>query len=66
MSELNTADQGIDEKTWGELEGIAARYPQKRSGLLPMLHLVQAEEGYVSPHGIELCAAILDLSLIHI
>jgi NADH-quinone oxidoreductase subunit E len=27
-----------------------------------MLHLVQAEEGYVSPHGIELCAELLDIS----
>ena len=48
MTELNTSS-GIDEKTWGELEEIAARYPQKRSGLLPMLHLVQAVEGRVTP-----------------
>ncbi len=52
----------IDEKTWGELEGIAARYPQKRSGLLPMLHLVQAVEGQVTPAGIEACADILGIS----
>ena len=32
----------------------ATRRP--RSALLPMLHLVQAEEGYVSPAGIEFCA----------
>jgi len=41
---------------------IIARYPRSRSALLPMLHLMQAEEGYVSPHGIELCAAILDIT----
>jgi NADH-quinone oxidoreductase subunit E len=41
---------------------IIARYPRKRSALLPLLHLVQAEEGYVSPHGIELCAELLDLT----
>ena len=28
---------------------IIARYPQPRSALLPMLHLVQSEDGYVSP-----------------
>ena len=28
---------------------IIARYPQARSALLPLLHLVQSEEGYVSP-----------------
>jgi len=41
---------------------IIARYPQQRSALLPMLHLVQAEEGYVSPAGIEFCADQLGLT----
>jgi NADH-quinone oxidoreductase subunit E len=41
---------------------IIGRYPKKRSALLPLLHLVQSEEGYVSPHGIEFCAAQLDLT----
>ena len=41
---------------------IIARYPRSRSALLPLLHLVQSEEGYVSPHGIELCAELLDIS----
>ena len=30
---------------------VIARYPQARSALLPLLHLVQSEEGYVSPDG---------------
>ncbi|QZY29484.1 NADH-quinone oxidoreductase subunit NuoE [Nocardioides coralli] len=54
--------QAIDEKTWAELEEIAARYPEKRSGLLPMLHLVQAAQGRVTPEGIEACADILGIS----
>jgi NADH-quinone oxidoreductase subunit E len=41
---------------------IMARYPQPRSALLPMLHLVQSEEGYVSPEGITLCAEELGLT----
>jgi NADH-quinone oxidoreductase subunit E len=41
---------------------VIARYPRSRSALLPLLHLVQAEEGFVSPHGIELCAELLDIS----
>ena len=41
---------------------IVARYPQKRSALLPLLHLVQSEEGYVSQRGIEYCAQVLDLT----
>lgn len=41
---------------------IIARYPQKRSALLPMLHLVQSIDGYVTGRGIDLCAELLDLS----
>jgi NADH-quinone oxidoreductase subunit E len=41
---------------------VISRYPRARSALLPLLHLVQSVEGYVSPHGIEFCAAQLDLT----
>ena len=41
---------------------IIARYPKSRSALLPLLHLVQAEEGYVSADGIEFCAQQLGLA----
>lgn len=41
---------------------VIARYPQKRSALLPLLHLVQSVDGFVSPRGIELCADLLDLT----
>ena len=43
-------------------DAIVARYPQARSALLPMLHLVQSEDGYVSPRGIAFCAAHLGLT----
>lgn len=52
----------LTDETRAELEAIAARYPVARSGLNPMLHLVQSEEGYVSPEGIELCAEVLGLT----
>jgi NADH-quinone oxidoreductase subunit E len=41
---------------------IIARYPQSRSALLPLLHLVQAEEGHVSVDGIAFCARQLGLT----
>jgi len=41
---------------------IVARYPRERSALLPLLHLVQSVDGYVSPRGIELCADLLGLT----
>ena len=50
----------------GALEAEAAeiigRYPRSRSALLPLLHLVQAEEGYVSADGIAFCAGQLGLT----
>ncbi|MBM9461112.1 NADH-quinone oxidoreductase subunit NuoE [Nocardioides sp. zg-536] len=52
----------IDDKTLAEMREIAARYPEPRSGLLPMLHLVQSVQGRITPEGIEACAAVLDLS----
>ena len=52
----------IDDKTLAELTEIAARYPEQRSGLLPMLHLVQSVEGRITPEGIEACADILDIT----
>jgi NADH-quinone oxidoreductase subunit E len=41
---------------------IIARYPRARSALLPLLHLVQSEEGYVSDDGITFCAEQLGLT----
>ena len=41
---------------------VIARYPEKRSALLPLLHLVQSVDGYVTGRGIDLCADLLDLT----
>jgi NADH-quinone oxidoreductase subunit E len=41
---------------------IIGRYPRPRSALLPLLHLVQAEEGHVSADGIAFCAGQLGLT----
>ena len=38
---------------------IVGRYPRARSALLPLLHLMQSEEGYVSDDGIRFCAEVL-------
>ncbi|WP_297732907.1 NADH-quinone oxidoreductase subunit NuoE [Nocardioides sp.] len=55
-------DTQITPETYAELEAIAARYPEPRSGLLPMLHLVQSVEGRVTSEGIEACAKVLGIS----
>ena len=41
---------------------IIGRYPRPRSALLPLLHLVQSEEGFVTDDGIAFCAEQLGLS----
>jgi NADH-quinone oxidoreductase subunit E len=45
-----------------DAEQVIAKYPQKRSALLPLLHLVQSVDGYVTGRGIDFCAEVLDLT----
>jgi NADH-quinone oxidoreductase subunit E len=54
----------FSEVTRDRARQIIARYPEgrSRSALLPLLHLVQAEEGFVSPDGIAFCAEVLGLT----
>jgi NADH-quinone oxidoreductase subunit E len=52
----------LTDETRTKAREIIARYPKPRSALLPMLHLVQAEEGYVTPAGIGFCAEELGLT----
>ena len=44
-----------------DADEVIARYPQPRSALLPLLHLVQSVDCYVSGRGIAFCAERLDL-----
>ncbi|HEX6870676.1 MAG TPA: NADH-quinone oxidoreductase subunit NuoE [Micromonosporaceae bacterium] len=55
---------GFSADTVARAQEIIARYPadRSRSALLPMLHLVQAEEGCVSAEGIGFCADTLGLT----
>jgi NADH-quinone oxidoreductase subunit E len=52
------------EKVRAEAAELIARYPegQSRSALLPMLHLVQSEQGHVTPDGIAFCADMLGIT----
>ena len=45
-----------------DADAIIGKYPGARSALLPLLHLVQAEEGYVSEDGVAYCAGRLGLT----
>jgi NADH-quinone oxidoreductase subunit E len=52
----------FDEGVVARAQDLIARYPMSRSALLPMLHLVQSVQGYVSQEGIAFCAKQLELS----
>ncbi|HVM20536.1 MAG TPA: NAD(P)H-dependent oxidoreductase subunit E [Egibacteraceae bacterium] len=43
-------------------EQLVDRYPVGRSALLPLLHLVQHQDGYISDDGIAECAQLLGLT----
>lgn len=60
MSERFTAE--TETRLRNDMAEIIARYPDDRSALLPMLHLIQSEDGFVSPRGIALCADVLSLT----
>jgi NADH-quinone oxidoreductase subunit E len=52
----------LSDQTLTRAEELIARYPQPRSALLPILFLLQAEDGYVSPAGVAQVADLLGLS----
>lgn len=53
----------FDSVTDGQADEIIGKYPQSRSALLPLLHLVQSVEGCVTADGIEFCAGKLALTV---
>jgi NADH-quinone oxidoreductase subunit E len=62
--DFSPAAAPLAEKLLEPAREILARYPagRERSALLPLLHLVQTEEGYVSPRGVAFCAEILGIN----
>src|SRR3954451_5069513 len=62
--EFSAAAAPLAEKLLAPALEIIARYPEGRgrSALLPLLHLVQTEEGFVSPAGGAFCAEVLGIN----
>jgi NADH-quinone oxidoreductase subunit E len=52
----------LSDQTLARAEALIARYPQRRSALLPILFLLQAEDGYVSPAGVAQVAQLMGLT----
>lgn len=56
----------IADKYAEEIKGILARYPSKKSAVLPLMHLAQNEYGYMSKEAMHEVAEILDLDPTHV
>jgi NADH-quinone oxidoreductase subunit E len=52
----------VEARLAADAEKLIARYPQSRSALLPLLHLVQSEDGCLTSAGIAFCAKQLGLT----
>ncbi|WP_093617109.1 NADH-quinone oxidoreductase subunit NuoE [Streptomyces indicus] len=64
MPQLPAPDYPADVRARLEADAkeVIARYPDSRSALLPLLHLVQSEEGHVTRTGMQFCADVLGLT----
>ena len=56
----------LSEETLKKIGEVITHYPQKRSAALPLLHLVQEDQGYISEEATGWIAAQLDLEPINI
>jgi NADH-quinone oxidoreductase subunit E len=53
-------------ETIAEIEKVIPQYPQTRSALLPVLHAVQADQGYVSDEAMEWIAGKLGIQPVNV
>jgi NADH-quinone oxidoreductase subunit E len=56
---MSSVDLTLDQEI---MNSIVARYPRKRSAIMPLLHYVQSVAGYVTNSGIENIAEILEIA----
>ncbi len=56
----------LSEATLEKIREVIPHYPEKRSAALPLLHLVQEDQGYITEEAIEWIAGQLDLEPINI
>lgn len=52
----------ISETTRAQMREVLVGYPRKRSALMPLLHLAQADEGYISQDGIAVVSEMVELT----
>ncbi len=52
--------------TLGKIETAISKYPQKKSATMTLLHLIQADRGYISSEAIEWAAEKLEIQPINV
>jgi NADH-quinone oxidoreductase E subunit len=62
MTEREKNFPGLLERLRSECERTIARYEEKRSALLPIVHLFQEHEGFVSPEAMRAAAEMLEIT----
>ncbi|HVA34573.1 MAG TPA: NAD(P)H-dependent oxidoreductase subunit E [Candidatus Baltobacteraceae bacterium] len=62
MTEREAAFPALLERLRPECERIIAQYERKRSAVLPLMHLFQQNEGYVSPQAMHAAAEMLEIT----
>jgi NADH-quinone oxidoreductase subunit E len=58
--------QELTDRTVKKIEELASRYASKEAALLPVLHLVQNEVGFISPQEEKQVARLLDIKPIKV
>ena len=56
----------LEESYAQEIEAILAKYPDKRSAVMPVMYLAQEAYGYMSKEAMHEVAAVLDLDPTHV
>ncbi len=62
VPEYSNTGRRFDETVRDRARAIIARYPEPRSAVMPLLHLCQSMEGFISADGVTFCAEMLDMS----
>jgi NADH-quinone oxidoreductase subunit E len=62
MTERERRFPALLERLKPECDAIIAQYEQKRSALLPLMHLFQDHEGFVSPQAMRAAAELLEIT----
>ncbi|HEY8532182.1 MAG TPA: NAD(P)H-dependent oxidoreductase subunit E [Limnochorda sp.] len=60
MMQEHLASWAVERRS--EIDALIARYPQKRSAVLPLLHLAQEARGYLAPEDLETVGELLEMT----